>query len=143
LPEEVILKTSLHPFNKTDHQPTSKQLIDADVVISDIGSLVWEAWALDIPVVFPDWLVKERVLEKWPGSLTAKLYNDGIGYHADTLEQLPEKIDLALQRGITDAEKEIIDGVFPLELRGISGKVTALHLQHIAANKIGDAACES
>jgi len=40
--------------------PTMQPLVDADVVIADAGSTIYEAWALGKPVIFPDWLGKGR-----------------------------------------------------------------------------------
>ncbi|MGE5391689.1 MAG: hypothetical protein ACM3PE_11570 [Deltaproteobacteria bacterium] len=137
LPSYVDLITSLHPYNNLDHLTTTEQLIHADVVISDIGSLVWEAWALGIPVVFPDWVVKDRLISALPTTLTAHIYREGIGYHADSLEELPEQVCKAIDQGITEAESDLINRVFPAELRGISGKATAEHLLHIASETGG------
>lgn len=137
LPSNVQLITSLHPYNNPDHLTTSELLIHADVVISDIGSLVWEAWALGIPVVFPDWLVKDRLISALPTTLTAQIYREGIGYHAKSLEELSEQVCKAIDQGITKAENDIINWVFPAELRGTSGKVTAEHLLRIASETGG------
>lgn len=100
-------------------------LVDADVVISDAGSLVYEAWALGKPVVFPDWLVKEGVFKHFPGSFEEQIYREKIGYHVETPEQLGPMVERALMSGITEREKKFIDGIFPPELRGRSGEVTA------------------
>jgi len=137
LPGYVDYIPSLHPYNNPDHLTTTKQLIHADVVISDIGSLVWEAWALGIPVVFPDWVVKERLIAALPTTLTAHIYREGIGYHANSLEEISEQVCKAIDQGITKAENDLINRVFPTELRGTSGKATAEHLLRIASETGG------
>jgi len=137
LPSYIDFIPSLHPYNNPHHLTTTKHLIHADVVISDIGSLVWEAWALGIPVVFPDWVVKDRLIAALPTTLTAHIYQEGIGYHANSLEELSEQVCQAIDQGITKAEIDLINRVYPAELRGISGKVTAEHLLRIASETGG------
>src|SRR5690606_20060891 len=46
---------SAHP--QLTRKPTLQPLMDADVVIADGGSTLYEAWALGKPVVFPSWIV--------------------------------------------------------------------------------------
>lgn len=132
LPDGFEVITSLHPYNSCNHQSSSEHLIHADVVITDTGSLIWEAWALNIPVVFPDWLIKDSLISAWPTTLTSYVYREGIGYHAESLETLLEQVCIAAEQGITDREQRLIERVFPRELRGISGRFTAEHLMRIA-----------
>jgi CDP-glycerol glycerophosphotransferase (TagB/SpsB family) len=122
---EVICST--HPTHSGN--VTMQAMVDADVVIVDSGSLLYEAWALGKPVVFPDWLVKEGVLQYFPGSFEEQIYREGIGYHADTFKTMLKAIERALQEGIDDKAKVFIDGIFPPELRGRSGEVTAKFLK--------------
>lgn len=127
---EVIY--SPHPYNNSNQMPTLQQLTDVDAVISDSGSLVYEAWALGKPVVFPDWLVKDEVLLKYPYSFEEKIYKEKIGLHATNFEDLLRLIYIAFNDGIDSRAKEFIEGVFPTELRGKSGKTAAQKLTELA-----------
>jgi len=131
-PDEFRILSSPHPFHKSNKQPTLQELVEADVVISDSGSLLYEAWALDKPVVFPDWLVKTAVLEHWPQTFAALIYRDNIGYHANNFIHLVHLIYKALDDGMGEREGNFIDGIFPPALRGCSGRITAETLLKIA-----------
>lgn len=131
-PSDFQLLFCPHPYHKKEHTPVLQELADADVVISDGSSVIYEALALGIPVVFPDWIVKDGVLKKWPNSFTAQIYRDGIGYHAKTFKQMINQIYLAIDKGLQNKEKEFINGIFSPNLRGSSGKVTALALKKLA-----------
>lgn len=124
-PSDIELLVSLHPFHKENHKPTLNNLIEADVVIGDIGSLIYEAWALDIPVIFPDWLIKEKVLRKYPNSFTEYIFQNDIGYHAKNFEELIELIYLSQKVGLDMKTEEFIEGIFPKHLRGNSGYESA------------------
>src|SRR5690606_6356180 len=55
---EVVLAP--HPRHSPGHQATFAQYVDADVVIADGGSTIYEAWCLGKPVVLPAWLTRRR-----------------------------------------------------------------------------------
>jgi hypothetical protein len=131
-PAELEVVYSPHPYNKSNQMPTLQELTDADVVISDSGSLVYEAWALGKPVVFPDWLVKDEVFRRYPYSFEEKIYKEKIGLHADNFEDLLKLIYEAFNKGIDPRTKEFIDGIFSPELRGKSGETTAKKLEALA-----------
>lgn len=131
-PSDLQLLFCPHPYHRKKNTPVLQELADADVVISDGSSVIYEALALGLPVVFPDWIVKDGVLKKWPISFTAQIYQDGIGYHAKTFKQMINQIYKAIDRGIRNKDKGFIDGIFPPDLRGNSGKATALALKKIA-----------
>lgn len=87
---------SLHPRDrkkatnslKPDLSPITEQLIASDVVITDCSSVIFEAWALGKPVVFPRWLVGDAVVERFPGSAEAYVHENRIGLHADSFDEL-------------------------------------------------------
>jgi len=126
--------TKLHSNRK--QLPTMQELADADVVIADAGSTVYEAWSLGIPVIFPDWICKESVLNHFKHdkkNLEYMIYSKQIGYHANDIKQLIDLIEVALNKGMKDEEKEFINGVFPKSLRGNSGKETAKAIKEIGS----------
>ena len=88
LEREFDVEVSLHPRNRSDKSPTDSALIKADVVISDFGTLVYEAWALGKPVIFPRWLLGDRIQKYLPGSAEAHIFDNEIGYHPRSLDEL-------------------------------------------------------
>lgn len=132
LPSEFDINTSLHPGNKANKKPILQELIDADVVISDCSSIMYEAWALDKPVIFPDWLVKDKIIKQYPKSFEKKIYNEEIGYHAKDITELIDLIYIGLEKGIDKKAQEFIEGILPKNLRGTSGYVTAQKLRELA-----------
>lgn len=134
-PNHVNLVVSLHPYDKLNHKTTLEELAAADLVISDTSSVLYEAWALGKPVLFPDWLVKDSVLFHWPDSIPAKIYREQIGYHADSFEQIVELIDIALQQGIDPEARRLMNRIIPEKLRGKSAKLTACILRKIAGGQ--------
>jgi len=93
------VKTSLHPRNRSSKVPTYQEVIDADVVISDFGTVVYEAWSLGKPVIFPTWLIGNRIKEFLPGSAEAHIYIHEIGYHAKGVGEMIEWLQSDLQVG--------------------------------------------
>ena len=115
-----------HPSARREKDITMQELLDADVVIADAGSTIYEAWALGKPVIFPDWICKKGVLGKFsPGNIEYEIYDKGIGYHANSMNELIDMIETALVKGMQTAESEFIERIFPSELRGVSGKKAA------------------
>lgn len=127
-----------HPRHRPDGRSTVQELADADVVIADGGSTIYEAWALGKPVVFCDWLTRRGVLlaahPLW-GSFESQVYSAEIGYHADRPDQLASQVRRALAKGIDDRAREFIEGIFPARLRGCSGSAHATALMEIASGK--------
>ncbi len=118
------VETAVHPYND-EAEITMQSLVDADAVIADSGSILYEAWALGKPVVFPDWLVKDAVTSLWPGSFEDLIYRQRIGYHARDIVELISMLGSAIKLGMTPAAGELIEGIFPTKLRGTSGHVTS------------------
>lgn len=123
-PPELEVIVSPHPANNDDN-PTMQGLVDCDAVISDISSIVYEAWILGKPVIFPDWLVRDRVYSMYPRSFEEKIYREKIGLHANNMKELVKLCLRAVNQYIDVPTKQFIDKILPLELRGCSGKVTA------------------
>lgn len=129
---------ALHPtsrMNRRRKQNVSLQeLVDADVVIADAGSTLYEAWALGKPVVFPDWICKDDVLghfKRDPENLEYQIYDKGIGYHAQDMKHLIKLIGVALRDGMKDQEIEFMESIFPSELRGRAGEAAAKVLKSL------------
>jgi hypothetical protein len=129
---------ALHPASRLSlhrrQDVTLQELLDADVVIADAGSTLYEAWSLGRPVIFPDWLCKNDVLAHFkddPENLEYRIYNEGIGYHAESMEHLISLIEVALRDGMKQREIDFMEGVFPQNLRGNAGKMAARALMEI------------
>lgn len=131
IPADVELINSYHPANNS-REITLDLFKSADVVISDCSSVLYEAWALGIPVVFPDWLVKDTIIKRFKGSFEDSIYSQGIGYHAQNIDELWKLVRFARDHGMDSVTKYFIEGIFPSELRGSSGKVTAEILLKLA-----------
>jgi hypothetical protein len=79
---------SVHPRNRTDRTPTGASMPRSDIVVADFGTTVYEAWALGKPVIFPRWLLADRIAEYIPGSAEAHIFRERIGYHADSFDEM-------------------------------------------------------
>ncbi|MEN8907910.1 MAG: hypothetical protein ABF289_18315 [Clostridiales bacterium] len=132
------VKLCLHPTSKMNNNvkqvPTLKELVDADVVIADAGSTLYEAWALGKPVIFPDWLCAKDVIShfrKDTENLEYMIYQKKIGYHAKDMPHLNQLIEKALVDGMKDEEKAFMEDIFPSHLRGKAGETAAKALMEI------------
>jgi CDP-glycerol glycerophosphotransferase (TagB/SpsB family) len=137
LEDEYHIIVAGHPAINinNNNKPTLQALVDADVVISDCSSIVYEAWALGKPVIFPDWLVKDHIISIFRDSFEAEIYKKELGLHANNIDNLKECIHYSLNYPLEEAVIVFMEGIFPQKLRGASGKVTAETLIKIA-NKI-------
>ena len=89
-----IFRVSLHPRNRSERTPTGNQLVWSDVVISDFGTMVYEAWALGKPVIFPRWAIDvETLITRNPLSAESYIYRNRIGLHPETFEEMQEMLD--------------------------------------------------
>jgi len=129
------------PLETVSHPVGSKLLFRdvlpwAAVVIADAGSTLYEAWAFGVPVVFPDWLVKDAILKKWPGSFEAMIYERGLGWHANSEEELVDLVGMVWEKGeFGTGVEEFMEGILPSELRGRSGEVAAKELMRLREEK--------
>ena len=144
IPDCYEKKLALHPTsrmsNRGKQDVTMQELLDADVVIADAGSTLYEAWALGKPVIFPDWLCKKDVIDNSkndPGNLERRIYEEGVGYHASDMKHLVELIDVALKEGMQQPEIDFMENIFPSELRGRSGEKAAEALIKIREEVLG------
>jgi CDP-glycerol glycerophosphotransferase (TagB/SpsB family) len=140
-PKYNVLVSS-HPNNKQTREPSTNQYLEADVVVGDFGSSMYEAWSLGKPCVFADWVAgKPKVFgdrsivdiatKSFTGSFEDYIYRNQIGRHANNEDEFIKMIDIACEEGITNEEVSFIDGIFKKELRGNSGKVTASLLKEL------------
>jgi hypothetical protein len=123
---------SLHPRNRRDKVPTVDKLLWADYVISDFGTMVYEAWALGKPVLFPDWLIRDRILEFLPrGSAERVIFQQGIGLHAESFDEL---CDFIRTGAVIDARTQaFMDSYLAREYHGTSARRVANLLLELAA----------
>lgn len=138
IPDLYEKKMALHPTSKMNsnvkHLPTMQDLIDADVVIADAGSTLYEAWILGKPVIFPDWICKKDVMSHFRNdkeNLEYMIYSKNIGYHAKDIDDLIRLIPIAIDKGMKDEEKEFINGICPEETRGRAGELGAIAIKEI------------
>ena len=118
--------TSLHPHNQ-DHRSfkmSVENFYDADAVISDTSSVIYEALALGIPVIITKWLISEvygterDIYSRTPGNEVCWLANS-----QDEVLMYLNRIKAGLGQG--PKAKEFMESIFPEELRGKSGKKAA------------------
>ena len=131
-PRGFQVSVSPHPYHKAGNLPTMNEFMDADVLISDGSSVIYEALSLGIPVVFPDWIVRDAILKNWPDTFTAQIYRENIGYHAERFEDMPELIREASMKKLKENDQRFIDGILPPHLRGNSGKEAAKIFRSLA-----------
>jgi hypothetical protein len=89
-----IFRVSLHPRNRSDRTPTGNKLVWSDAVISDFGTMVYEAWALGKPVIFPRWAIDvETLITRNPLSAESYIYRNRIGLHPESFEEMLAMLD--------------------------------------------------
>lgn len=125
IPNDIEILHSVHPANKVYRDTTLDLFGWADVIVSDCSSVLYEALSLNIPVIFPDWLVKQPILQGYPNSFEYQIYNEEIGYHAQNINHMWELIREAKQKGLDKKTQDFIEGIFSEKLRGNSGKISA------------------
>lgn len=128
---------ALHPTSNKNKNVTMQQLVDADVVISDSGSTLYEAWILGKPVIFPDWICKNDILKHFENDINNfeyQIYKNEIGYHAKNMSHLNKLIEIALSDGMKDEEKEFINDIYPNNIRGKAGQLSADALEFLSNN---------
>jgi hypothetical protein len=134
LREHADVAVSVHPRNRRDKRPTSDLLLWADVVISDFGTMVYEAWALGKPVLFPFWLVGDLVIEQQRHSTEAEIYRRRIGHHPTSIDEL---IDLvAAGPTLTPDVTAFMDRYLDPRFHGTAGRRAACVLDHIRRGRV-------
>jgi len=87
--EDICDVTTLSdPRNTGRKVAMTDALLAADIVITDYTSVMYEAWALGKPVIFPRWLTGDRVIEKANWIAEAHVYAKRIGHHPGNFEEL-------------------------------------------------------
>jgi len=139
LPYEEKLKklfdyeASLHPNVRPSKTPTFQKLIDADVVIADRGTMVYEAWALGKPVIFPSWLIKKGNIKTCPGSAENLIFQEKIGLHARSFEELIGMIYTATSPD--QRVRAFMEDYLPESTRGKSYELIAEAVDEIRKSK--------
>jgi len=127
------LAISLHPRNRRNKQPTQYSLLDCDYVISDFGTIVYEAWALGKPVIFPHWLIGDRIKRHLGESAEAFIFHKRLGLHADSPQQV---IDFVMDgAGIDRRTNAALDKFLAPAYAGRSGERVAALLQSLSATE--------
>lgn len=124
--------------NREYKDPTTQELLEADVVITDYASVMYEAWSLGKPVIFPRWLTGDRVLDKAPKSAEAHVYRNRIGHHANNLFELFDLLESYPDLGLGEGVEEFMQSY--VTHRGESGAVMAKVL--VERSRVFDAAAE-
>jgi hypothetical protein len=113
IPNDFEVITSLHPTSKMHNNikqlPTMEALLEADIIIADAGSTLYEAWILNKPVIFPDWICSKDTMNHFktdPANFEYQIYSKKIGYHAKDMKGMIKLFDIALSDGMKDLEKE-------------------------------------
>lgn len=140
LEADFDVQLSLHPRNRRDKVPTTDKLLWADYVISDFGTMVYEAWALGKPVIFPAWIIRDRILQYLsPECAEGVIFRHGIGLHASSFEELREFIHAGV--GIDSTVHAFMDEYLAPEYRGNSARrVADLLLGLEASGRISNSA---
>jgi CDP-glycerol glycerophosphotransferase (TagB/SpsB family) len=114
-----------HPYNNNQHRSTMFELLEADVVISDFSSMIYESLIIGKPVVFPDWICRWIILSAHGNTFEGRVYGEDIGYHADSIEELMECIEEAIEKGLDEKDIAFAEEILPTKFRGTSGKYIA------------------
>lgn len=132
---EIAPHPRLREAQRLPIKVTMEEYARCDVVVADAGSTLYEAWALGLPVVFPDWIVDHKIAKRQRTStLEGVIYAQGLGYHAMTPGALADTVRMAARDGMGEREASLIEDVFPARYRGNSGERTAAALLEIAAS---------
>ena len=127
-PETFDVVECPHPRYTPGHKATFAQYVNADVVIADGGSTLWEAMILGIPIVLPSWLTSFAHMSR--DSSESMIYRERIGYHARRRGALVETVLAAASQGQSDAEARLASHALPMKLRGTSAQA---HAQWVAS----------
>lgn len=126
-------KIALHPRNRASKEPTTVSLAESDFVISDFGTMVYEAWALGIPVIFPRWILKDRIIKYVKGSAEAYIFENNIGLHANSIDDVHRFIEE--NQPVGEDVKLFMEEYLPSEYMGKSGALIAQKLRTLPIEK--------
>ena len=121
-----------HPAMRPSWNTSKDYAMFADVCVSDLSGAFLEAWALGVPVVFPDWIIGGFIPASLGESPLGLIYDQQIGYHAHSPEDFEPMVRLAIENGITAEEIAFIDQFYPKRLRGKGGLAVARFLISIS-----------
>lgn len=117
------VQVSLHPRNRRRKQPTGDLLLEADVVVSDFGTLLYESWALGKCTVLPSWLMPTAYVQSGPRTAERHVYRERIGLHAGSFDEL---VDLARGGAPPGADvTAFLDDYLAPQYRGTSARRVA------------------
>jgi hypothetical protein len=124
LDEDVFdVVTAPHPRHHPAGKATFAEYVNADVVIADGGSTIYEALVLGKPVVLPSWLTRERNETRAVGrTLESRVYREGIGYHVDDPRGFADSVRRAAEQGQREKDVAFAETVVAPEHRGVGGK---------------------
>jgi CDP-glycerol glycerophosphotransferase (TagB/SpsB family) len=141
---------SAHPRNRNKKRATSDLYLEADWVIADFGSTLYEAWQLGIPVIFLDWLVREGLDEKMRRQAETRRWGNGsvpsaeqlvysrqIGVHCDTVDGVLDALHADRERrnkppAVGDDVRAFMADYLPPAYNGMSGRRIANVLAQVA-----------
>jgi hypothetical protein len=136
LEQNFDVMVSLHPRNRRDKIPTTDKMLWADYVVSDFGTMVYEAWSLGKPVIFPDWIIKDRILNFLPaGSAEYLIFKEGIGLHPKSLGELIEMLGDA--PSVDFHAQNFLDDYLSPEYKGESARRIAALLLELSGGRFG------
>lgn len=133
LANQFDVASSLHPRNRKDKEPTVDKLLRSNVVISDFGTMVYEAWALGKPVIFPRWILKDSIETYLPNSAEAFIFKNRIGYHPESYQELLAILENGpvIEPAVHDFMQSYLDNY----RSGCSGEKVAKALLSLAADR--------
>jgi hypothetical protein len=136
LARDFDVRVSLHPSNRGDKTPTHGDLEWADVVVSDFGTLLYEAWAARKCVIMPRWLMSSEITEgRSRYSAEGFVYRKSIGNHARSFGEL---VEIAKECAPPDRRVEaFMDRILDRRYRGSSAERIAQLLLELPVRRLG------
>jgi len=138
LADTFEVRTSLHPTNRSEKAPTAGDLTWADIVVSDFGTMLYEAWALGKCVIMPTWLLPPEIGQGFGRRRSAEgyIYAGRIGNHARSLAHLVELAEACQPPG-ADVD-ELMTQILEPRYRGQSAQRIAELLPRLPLARFGE-----
>jgi pyruvyltransferase len=95
--------------------------------------MVYEAVALGKQVIFPSWIIRERILKYVRSSAEYEIFRRKLGHHADSVEHMIDIIERQID--ISPKSREFFEDYLPANTIGRSGKSIADKLLELSLNK--------